>query len=907
MTRDPSGPGAPWRLRCAALGLALGAACSPANNAVTTPGYDAGADVRADTGPSVDARTDVATDTGMDARPTFDVQPLDRPATDTATDARPDVPDVPDVPVDTGPPRCGAGIDTDGDGLTNNEECALGTDPFVADTDRDGVLDGQEVAYPRGCLSPVSATQRRPPPVCTTDAQCRAGERCVGLDPRARDTDGDGVDDGLEDRNLDGMIDSAHGETDPRLADTDGDGRSDGLGGLEICRPSGLATVTQLGLPGSNVQVGFDPQWTASRRAPGTAMRAGVMLEDPAGNVAGASFNVPSTGDVRAEATRIESATLVALGAGATAVIVGRAFTTHEMNDGITSTYRVARATTATALRDAVATALLGAAPPATPTAVGTASEFLVDVTTVKRTMGSLGVNTTDVMVTVAPRADYENVARVTAVRSNDLVNATSMAPIDRGLGANCQVFRATRTAMADFVWTVDTSGSMGAYQMRLGNTATAFFTQLRSAGVDFRVGVFNAGSAQPNLDTPGFQWINGTDPTGATRLCEEVTSAGLGTCPTSTADTRSPYPMPGDSETPTGAAVVIHDMLTRRAAMGETNPNRRFRDGAQVVAFLVTDEPGTNDFNRFFQTRSDPMTGMVWGSTYDVALPRAIDYYNRNHILTFGLVSNNGGSGALPAASTPVACSMNRAVDMPRCVIEGNRGAYIPIATATDAEVSAAMRRIVEAVAGAASPFQLERTPITSTIKVRVRGRDVPRSRSSGFDYDGASRSIVIYGDTYRPNMGDEVVVSYRVWQPCPSSGAACVTDSDCCAPQTCRERRCQPPCRPAGSMCSADADCCAPNACISGVCAPRPMCVATGGRCTVGAANTCCAPDMCIDGVCGQCRGVDEVCARDSDCCSGSPCMNGRCGCRPTAGRCTTPRDCCSRYCVDGQCGPG
>ena len=50
-------------------------------------------------------------------------------------------------------PKDGGGIhgasgDPDGDGLTNAEECALGTDPRVADTDGDGIDDGEEA----GCL-----------------------------------------------------------------------------------------------------------------------------------------------------------------------------------------------------------------------------------------------------------------------------------------------------------------------------------------------------------------------------------------------------------------------------------------------------------------------------------------------------------------------------------------------------------------------------------------------------------------------------------------------------------------------------------------------------------------------------------------------------------------------------------
>ena len=46
------------------------------------------------------------------------------------------------------------------------------------------------------------------------------------------------------------------------------------------------------------------------------------------------------------------------------------------------------------------------------------------------------------------------------------------------------------------------------------------------------------------------------------------------------------------------------------------------------------------------------------------------------------------------------------------------------------------------------------------------VRGADVPRSRTDGFDYNQTSKSIVCYGNTYRPAVGDAVYVSYRVWK---------------------------------------------------------------------------------------------------------------------------------------------
>jgi len=105
---------------------------------------------------------------------------------------------------------CGGAGDPDGDGLTNSEEAQIGSDPQLADTDRDGLSDGDEV-------------------------------RIHGTSPLDADTDGDGLSDGEEvethqtdplsdDTDEDGLTDLAelqdHG-TDPLQPDTDGDGLTD--------------------------------------------------------------------------------------------------------------------------------------------------------------------------------------------------------------------------------------------------------------------------------------------------------------------------------------------------------------------------------------------------------------------------------------------------------------------------------------------------------------------------------------------------------------------------------------------------------------------------------------------------------------------------------------------------------
>ena len=77
--------------------------------------------------------------------------------------------------------------DPDMDGLTNAQEAELGTDPNVADTDGDGLNDGEEF-------------------------------NTYSSDPKNPDTDGDGLTDKEEAKDH---------KTDPTKADTDGDGLSD--------------------------------------------------------------------------------------------------------------------------------------------------------------------------------------------------------------------------------------------------------------------------------------------------------------------------------------------------------------------------------------------------------------------------------------------------------------------------------------------------------------------------------------------------------------------------------------------------------------------------------------------------------------------------------------------------------
>ncbi|EWH09040.1 outer membrane adhesin-like protein, partial [Cellulophaga geojensis KL-A] len=111
-------------------------------------------------------------------------------------------------------------VDTDGDGLTNNEENTLGTDPNNPDTDGDGTSDGQEVTDGTDPLDDCDSIGGTPLDTsdCDNDGLTNAQEATIGTDTFNPDSDNDGL--------LDG--DEVTLGTDPNNPDTDGDSILDG-------------------------------------------------------------------------------------------------------------------------------------------------------------------------------------------------------------------------------------------------------------------------------------------------------------------------------------------------------------------------------------------------------------------------------------------------------------------------------------------------------------------------------------------------------------------------------------------------------------------------------------------------------------------------------------------------------
>jgi hypothetical protein len=123
-------------------------------------------------------------------------------------------------------------IDSDGDGLTDDEEAVIGTSPVNPDTDGDGVGDKIEytLEYPGSEFNPLvpgtfieCANIAQPFPDTDQDGLNDCEEAVMGTSAFLQDTDRDGLPDVLE------VLRGLYPLVDDRLFDTDGDGMRNGL------------------------------------------------------------------------------------------------------------------------------------------------------------------------------------------------------------------------------------------------------------------------------------------------------------------------------------------------------------------------------------------------------------------------------------------------------------------------------------------------------------------------------------------------------------------------------------------------------------------------------------------------------------------------------------------------------
>ncbi len=776
--------------------------------------------------------------------------------------------------------------DTDCDGVGDGDEVLRYlTNPLRADTDGDGLTDGVELGVTSSVAGSLCAISIVPDQDPTTQTN-----------PRSVDSDGDGVRDDEEDANLNGRVDA--GELDPLNEDTDGDSISDGdelrLGTAPLDptdppaeQASGLATVCG-GADAAPIVFANAPQWTIATEpsmayTAATITAPGVDIDiaglDGANGIAGFVARMPlltgagSTSDEQVTALlRRAGMRTPGLDLALSPRLSGRDVTSH---DGFpTSVLNVVDvAATSGPLRTAAArNRILAAMTGLDATEVsglasdtGTfASNFILSF--------ELRVQADSVLLVAAvlPASSYDDPTDNRSLEMADLTNGTALARSGANQGADCDASLAPAAPKADFIWMADISGSTDDDRENISTAASTIAEALINNNVDFRMGVVRHTENEWRSEANGGGTLFGDgfvrDPDTFQRYLENTDGYSDG-CEFGL----------------TAVSNAIVEALPRTARTAPENP-RKFRFDAKVVVVYISDEhaqeltrrPAQSCFN---YVPCDTGIGDYFSSDDgDACLTEpndaeqaCIDSILRPFIDQLRSPDVDGVSFAqvLPSADLPVLCTEYKCDPRPPeflptqdanepglgyiRVVRETRGAFY---SPCNPNPGAALTAIVDAVAGAASTFELDSSPVSATIRVGVirlgaMGHSqllvVPRDKQDGFDYDPAANTIFFRGSTFRPRENDLVIIGYETWQP-PVS--------------LCRE-----PC--VGST----------------ECDPRL------GVC------------VCSEAVCGAC-GPNEVCDSECNCICGPDC-NKQCGgfseCEPSSCQCICPSNC------NDACGPG
>ena len=673
-------------------------------------------------------------------------------------------------------------VDSDGDGLTDGVEDSNGnglldpgeSDPRKVDSDRDGLPDGLEDANGNGVVDPGETD----PTLADTDGdglidglEDRNQNGVVDpgeTDPSDPDMDDDGLADGDEDRNGDGLLgecvipcvsdaqcasaqvcatragvcydsNCSKGETDPFVPDTDRDGVGDFQEASSlVCSADQLKPVSFHAGEQADFRLALEPFFDQVSELSSGGMQLGLMFFDPSHQLAGFLLaRSPSAGTAAGQ----EAADRGVLGqVGSLGAATSRAMTTFDGFEAVIAEYDLnVQALSPPELAGQIAVQLAGGAAidGLLPGAGGSSGSYRLTTETVMRGPGRVLV-----LLVLSPGGLMDDDQ---SIRLADVANSTALAGFTDGTDMQCDTFLSVGIQPVDFIWVVDNSESMGQEQAAVAAAADAMGALLSNTTLDWRIGV----TITDVTDWGGSLWSGFIR--DINRFKTDV-QQGVGGSPL---------------ERSLQAGLLAVDNSLACTPPG-ADSQWKFRCDAQRIVVVLTDEDD--------ESIEIASGGDNYGGAPDpaIVLQFISDYRDRDVIL-FAIAGGDPKCGTALNASKGI-----------NAVVNGVGGGSV--GSICDANQTANMENIVRAVFGVSSAYRLIEPPISATIKVAqvqapgASPLEVPRSRSSGFDYDGVSNAIVFYGNWRPSEFGLDVVASYRTFIDCMPVAEECNgRDDDC------------------------------------------------------------------------------------------------------------------------------
>jgi hypothetical protein len=372
------------------------------------------------------------------------------------------------------------------------------------------------------------------------------------------------------------------------------------------------------------------------------------------------------------------------------------------------------------------------------------------------------------VMGAVATQAMVKDATKDTGFHLDDLSNGTGLATPQDGDTVECDPFILENTPIADIIWIVDESGSMDDNRKDIVANATDFFNRALNSGLDFRMGVAGVKAPSSSVQVGKFcsKISSSTSDDGGTDRFLGSSSSEQTIFESCVKN--PPYYEPGSEYGLAHSWHAVTDHLPRQPA--SANDQTKIRAEATLVLIIATDEAPEElktygSWNGQSGFLADP--GDVTISKCTSAKQAQIDAYVKPWIELFQ------GKNATHGAEAKAIVHLIAGVCQKTCGWYGPEypWGYEQIAKATGGQIAdicqanlgTTLQLIIDSITGAASPAVLQYVPISASLAVALGTQQLARSRTQGFDYSSASNSLLFIGVPFK--KGDQVVASYRRW----------------------------------------------------------------------------------------------------------------------------------------------
>ncbi len=653
-------------------------------------------------------------------------------------------------------------------------DAADDTDPAGADsgdTNRgDGTSDGG------GDLDPDATSDTSPDgttpdtdagPDCETDSDqdglndCEERELCT--DPHDGDTDDDHL----------GDLEEIQNQTDPCSADTDDDGVPDNRElelGLDPNRSSSYEEPAKLdserwfvdhcqteGAESEDVdfytnhtgnwQIALPTSFNYYPLSAGlTEPEAAAAYDDPANEVSGALVSVESPAHQASPRDALEGPIDQAvrdLVAEVDYDPLQATFTTHNNKRAAIREYEVELSDDQAMSQRRFREEVMFAITPSRisrdkiddglpPSAGRQTTEFRLEISVTRRNHVS-GEETNLVSLAVAPLEQYNNLDKV-QFRVDDMTNTTTVSDAQDAVQTDCTLQKPDeQQPRAEFYWLFDPSGSMNEEAELVRNFGGDFVEAIENTQLDYRLGVSNTDANNNGRLRNPPAWHTPANPSDPSTFTNEIREVGAENC-------SSPLSCYGEHGIE-AATLGLQYMMS-----GSAPPAEQIRSGANVFTLILSDERAQGDWESEDSSRNDN--------------PKAQFLTDNSTVFAMTAETEGHDGDCSPLSPEPTGYYAH--------VANKSGGAHTDLCSE---RLTQFLEEIIRLATGRASNFTLPETPISSSLRVYLDDRWIPRSTENGFDYYPSTNTIAFFGN-HRPDLNpdegeqpDWFAVSYQAY----------------------------------------------------------------------------------------------------------------------------------------------